>query len=236
MDQEIPAQVEQETAEGTAPVADATPSEKMLPQSKVNDIVRHEKHAAYEKGKREALAGTQSHTQPSNNMGGMQHMSEQQIRLFAAEEAQKQQQKLIDDQTRAFRMQEGQRTANEFMSKMSAAKERLPELDGLMKDVNLADIAHIVQLANGTDNTADVMHDLLDNPSKIAAITTLMQTSPALAQREIARLSSSIKANEKAKDAKDATDPLNQMSHSTVGTDNGSMTLKDLKRVNWLRA
>ncbi len=57
--------------------------------------------------------------------------------------------------------------------------------------------------------------------------------SPNMAQSDIAKLSHSIKANESAaaQAQQSAAAPLSQVKPSTTGADNGSMSVKDYKRL-----
>jgi hypothetical protein len=64
----------------------------------------------------------------------------------------------------------------------------------------------------------------------------LSQSAPLLAQREMHKLSDSIKKNEEAKSQPSVDEPLQPIKHSTVGTDNGSLTVRDLRKQSWLRA
>lgn len=222
MEQEIVADLNQ-----SAP--SVTETEKLVPQSKVNEIIHAKTAAAYEKGRREAQA------QPQSNMGGMPQMTPEHIQKMIAEEAQRQMHELAGAHERQAQEQEAHRIASEFHGKISAGKSRYEDFDNVMQDVDLATMPHIVQLAHATDNTADVMYELAKNPGKIATLTTLAYTNPALARREMNRLSESIKNNQAAAQQKLANEPLNQISPSTVGTDSGSLTLKDLKNASWLR-
>lgn len=214
-----------------------TPQEKLLPQSKVNEIVQREKRDAYEKGRREAGSAETPNTTHSTatNMGGMSQITDERIRQLAAEAAQTQYQNLLNEHKKNADMTEAQRIANEFMGKMESAKTRYSDFDQVVGQLEYREIPHIVHLANTADNTADVMYELASNPSKIATLTMLLQTSPKLAQMEMAKLSHSIKSNLEATKTKTAAEPLSQLPHSAVGTDTGSLTVRDLKKQSWLR-
>lgn len=219
----------------STPVAETT--EKHLPQSQVNEIVQREKRHAYDKGLREAEAKYQSSQNQNQSMGGVpQDISVERIQQLAADAAQKQYQSLIDDHQKTAQMNEAQRVANEFIGKMEQGKAHYSDFDNVVGQLEYKEIPHIVHLANTTDNTADIMYELANNPSKIATLTMLMQTSPKLAQMEMAKLSSSIKKNMEAKSSPQANAPLSQIPHSTVGTDTGKLTVRDYRKQPWLRA
>jgi hypothetical protein len=218
--QNQPLESETEIVE-TQPVA-----EKMLKQSEVNKIAARTKHEAYEKGMRDARAEheRQRQAQPESTMGGMSQMSEDGIRRLIEQEAEKRAHMAI-----------AQKIAGEFQGKMEGAKIKYADFDDVVSDLDLPSIPHLVQWANDLDNTGDIIYDIAKNPSKFANILTLSATAPHLAQKELRKLSDSIKRNEEAKGSQNARDPLSQLKPSTNMTDTGALTVKELRNQPWLR-
>ena len=207
--------------------------EKMLPQSQVNKIAAREARDAYERGKRETLAEIQrqqaqsQQPQQQNQQTAMQGMSEDTIRRMIAEQAQEHANMALANQT-----------ANEFVGKLRAVAPKYEDFDDVIRDLNLPEIPHVVKWANSLDNTAEVMYDIGKNPEKFANILTLAQTSPALAERAMKKLSDSIKRNAQAQSADLPSEPLNQFQSSNLSNANtnvDSMSLNDLKQASWLR-
>jgi len=215
----------------TAPVVEKT-QEKLLKQSEVNDIIGSAKREAYEKGKRESLAEyqkTQAPVQtnsyaPNQTIGGMAQLSDDKIRQLINEESQK-----------MTNMAVAQRIANEFTQKMMAAKDKYPDFEQVVGELNLVDMPQIVNWANSLDNTADVMYELAKYPEKLSSVTVLAYTNPRKATVLLQKLSDSIKQNESALKQPSASEPLSQIKPSTTGTDNGSKTVSDLRKQPWLR-
>lgn len=206
------------------------PSEKLIPQSKVDEIVRHANARVADKVRKE-MSETQS--APTNYPPSIDMET---IRKVAAEEAQKQQAALLKHQNEEMVKQQGNRIANEFISKLEAAKQQYEDFDTVVGGgIPLGAIPNIVQISNSMENTAAVIYELQRNPLKATNLEMLASLNPALARDEMRKLAQSINLNEQAKSAKTPNEPLSQISPSPVGTDNGSLTLKDLKKASWLR-
>lgn len=219
-------------------------NDEMVPKSRVNEIVHKRTAAAYEKGHRDALQTLQVNSpQPQvstpmntgSSMGGMQQFSPDELRKIIAEETHKNNQKLQEENFKQMQQQEGERLAKEFNSKIEAGENKYPELTKKVYGLGLDRIPHIVHIANMMDNTADIMHELAENPGKIGSLHSTYSANPQLALIEMRRLSDSIKANQGASHVKSVNEPLSQINPSTAGTDNGSMSIRDFKKADWLR-
>ncbi len=221
------------SAELVAPSAQKAPvEEKLLNQSRVNEIVGHAKKEAYEKARREVLAEQQQAQAPyqastvpaESSMGGVPSLDENRIRQLINEESQRK-----SDYAMA------EKTAGEFVQKLTSAKEKYPDMDDVASQLNLASVPQLVQWTNGLDNTADVIYNIGKNPSKFANLLTLTTTAPHLAVAELQRLSKSIKDNEAGAQANSPPPPLGQIKPSATGADNGSMGVRDYKKANYLK-
>jgi hypothetical protein len=220
-------------------------AEKMLSQSEVDKLVGKLKHESYEKGLRDAQLKTQadqlalSQIERNNSnyseKESQEHVtdvttdglkSNDQIRQLIREESEKQTQLAI-----------AQRVANEFVQKISAAKDsnKYDDFEEKITQLNLPSIPHIVGWANSLDNTADVLYDIAKDPVKYANVLMLSQTAPHLAVAQLQKLSNSIKENEIAAKQPTAAEPLSQLKPSTTGTNSGTMSVQDLRKQSWLR-
>jgi hypothetical protein len=213
--------------------------ERMFRQADVNKFVGLAKKEGRDKGYAEALQESQrnQYSEPSS-MGGMQQYSIDQLRQIASEEAGKKHQEYMNQAEQHRREALGQQIANDFNSKLSSGKDRYSDFDEKVAPLleDLHNMPHLVLLANGMDNTADVMYDLATNPHKVANLLTLADKSTRLAQLQMQQLSNSIKTNQAASKQPSSREPLSQIKPSTVGIDNGSpKSVKDFKKMSWLR-
>lgn len=199
--------------------------EKMLPQSKVNDLLhkrtsevatKHEK-IGYQRALDE-MKSQQSAQAPQGQIPNQQQQADpEMVRRIIAEE-----------QAKGMHMQ----MANQFLAKLDTPSENEPEdhkdIIEAMKS-SLPNMPEIVHLANTTDNVRDVMVDLRKNPSKLAQLRVLAYTDPSLAREEMQKLSNSIKANRAAANAPKAPDPLSQIKTSSLSMDNGERNSSDYR-------
>lgn len=209
------------------------PSEKLFTQSELEKIVGRTREQVrdeyYNRGKQEALSelNKQQNNQvnTTQNMGGISQLNDNQIDEIV--------EKKLKDRADA---QAANQIAYDFVGKMQAAKDKYSDFEETVAQLNLPAHPHIVYWANSLDNTADVVYDIAKNPEKFAGILMLAQSAPELARRKLSELSNSIKKNEEALKQPNVNEPLSQLRPSSVGTDNGSMKVRDLRRQPWLRA
>ncbi len=208
--------------------------EKMLPVSKVNELIGRAKAKGRESAMGEMeLLRQQQQPQQSNGMGGMQGVSQEQIEALIKQQFEAQQQQQMQSQMQ----QEAQQIAGQYNQRMSS-RDGVPEdFDEVMKDFDPGMYPQIVYLATNTENTPHVMYDLAKNPNKLAAIDYMLSKGDAKgAQAAMMRLARSINDNATAqKDAVDAPNPLSRVSPSLVGTDSGKKTIRDLRKSSFLR-
>lgn len=208
------------TGTQTQVVQDAQ-QEKLLKQSEVDALVGRLKHEAYEKGKRDADVQRQNTSvSPGQSMGGIQQLTEEQVRQMIADEAQKQNQ-----------FNEAKVMLDNFVNQMGTGKSKYSDFDETVARLgNLQNIPHVVKLATETGIAGDVMYELGRNPAKVASLTTLAYINPQLAEDEMKKLSNSIKTNQEALHTPDIAAPLSQIKPSTTaGKDNGSFTVRDFR-------
>ena len=208
-------------------VAPAQNTEKLVPQSKVEEIVRHSNARVAEKARNEALEEYKKNNSSSASLGGMPSVTPDQIRSIIAEENEKHLQSIYDQQA----TQEAQNTIQQFASKLQAAADVYPDFKETVSQIPFSSIPHVVGLANESENTADIIYELGKNPLKMANLNSLAQMNPGLARNEIQKLAASIKLNADAKNAKLPNSPLTQIKASPVNTDNGTMSVKDFRKI-----
>jgi hypothetical protein len=221
--------LQQDIAPPGASTQESQIQEKMLKQSDVNELIGKARHAGYEKGMREAQGSQPQQPPPQSGgqLGGMNQLTEEQVRHMIADEAHKQTQV-----TAAHEL------LNNFAQQMSAGKGKYPEFDETVSSLgDLRDIPHIVELATGTGMAGEVMFELGQNPSKVATLTTLAYMNPQLAKAEMKKLADSIKKNESANELPKVDEPLTQVKPSTVAAkDNGDYSsVKDFRTRPWAR-
>ncbi|WP_339050784.1 hypothetical protein [Rickettsiella endosymbiont of Xylota segnis] len=131
---------------------------------------------------------------------------------------------------------QAQQIAQQFLGKLTAAKDKYPDFEETIANLEVHKFPEVVQLANNYDNTADIMYELGKNPSKAVILKQLAQLNPKMGALEIQRLSDSIKQNQAAKQGPIAHPPLSQLSPSLTKIDNGPVTVSDYRNQAWLRA
>ena len=219
--------------------------ERTFNSATVKKVVEREKAKAYERGKKEALMELQQQQpqqveqqapaqQPMNNgqavgLGGMQQMTPEQVERMIAEKAPQALQQHV-------RQMQKDQMVNTFVQKMQAAEQKYPGLEAELNNLNYDDprIHSFIAMANGMENTGDIMKEVLDNPNKMESLLNMAHNQPYQDQKAMKSLSYSIKTNQTAK-AEEATarDPLSQVkSSTTAGVENQhDMSVKDIQRL-----
>ncbi len=211
--------------------ASPTPSEKLFSQSELDRIVGRTRAEVrdeyYNRGKQDALSQNsrqQPESSPSASMGGINQISPDEI------------DKIVEQKIRERSdAQTANQIAYDFIGKMKSGKDKYSDFEETVAQLNLPAHPQMIYWANSLDNTADVVYEIAKNPEKFASILMLSQTTPELARRKMQELSSSIKKNDEAQKQPHVSEPLSQLKPSTVGMDNGSMTVRDLRKQPWLR-
>lgn len=208
----------------------------------VTKIVQRERAKAYEKGKKEALMDMQQPAQEAQinpsaiaanpvlpqqapQIGGISQLSPDQIRQMVAQEAPR----ALQDHVRSMQQQA---LVNSFVSKMQAAEKKYPGLEQKLNElVDFSTMAPLIPAIDKMENTADIMHELIENPMKMGNLVSLHYSQPKLAEKAIQNLSSSIRMNDEAKVAeKTANEPFSQEKPSlNAGKDDGNMSVSDFK-------
>lgn len=223
-----------EHVDASAPVE----AEKMLPISRVNDLVRGAKLDGARKMQEEleALKRENEQLRQSQSLGGMnraepidpaaiqQQVYDRLVQNMTAQQEAAQQERL---------QQQAEQMAREYHGKLAAGKQLYDDFDTVMSDFSPEAFPQLVFMANQADNTASIMYELAKNPQKLATLSVLAERDPKAAQAMIGKLSSSIKANEQAKaQEQTANEPLSRLQSSPVGQDTGAASsFADFKRM-----
>ena len=204
----------------------------------VADVVKREKQKAFEKGRLAAMqelqAQQQQQTTPQqpSSLGGMAQMSQADIERMIQEQATRATQEHIQSQLAEMKQQQ---MVNSFVQKMQVAEQQYPGLEQELNQLNYSDprIHSFIGMVNDMENTGDIMKEVLDNPHKLSQILSDIQEQPYLAQKNLQKLSASIKQNMNAKaEEAQARDPYAQLKPSpTAGMDNGSMSVSDFRKM-----
>jgi hypothetical protein len=188
---------------------------------------------AYERAKAELAASQNSqNAEPTHNfnnsIGGMQGFNEDKIRQMIAENTQQQLQNQLHEMQQ---MGAWQNTAETFVNRIQAAKEKYPDLEQSLIDLGIAKHTDVVKIANSIENTADVMDHLRKNPEQLFMLSAFVKSGEMeMAKFKMQQLSNSIKANTSASSSPSASQPLSQLKASTIGTDSGEMTQADWRK------
>lgn len=194
-------------------------AEKLFTRDEVAKISNAIKKESYEKARQESLEQSRS-TQTQEQSGISSQLNADMVRQIFNEETQKAALKL-----------EAERIVKEFTQKYEQGKAKYPDFEESVGKLNLQQNAHLVEWANGLDNTSDVLYEMAKHPSKFSNLQMLAATAPALAVQEMISLSKSIKQNEEAVKQEIPPQPLSQVKPGNLRPDNGSMSVTDFKKI-----
>lgn len=221
------------------PTEAAAPIERMLTQSTVNELIGNAKREAAEKAATRAvddykrkLAEDQQYATQSNTAHLPRGLSEEDVkRLAGAELTQK-----MSEMERQFeekkQLEMAERIVNTYRDKIAVGQEKYQDFEAVTSRVNMADFSNVVHLiADHVDNGADVLYHLAQHPGKLDELDRLCERKSQYAVSEMKRLSDSIKANEQAAQVRTSKAPLSQQRHSNTGTESGSLSIADYKKL-----
>lgn len=203
-------------------------TEKMIPQSKVNEIVGAAKKSAYEKAHMDAMSqlkGTQSPVESSNN-GDIKNIVNNQISGYLND--------LYQAQQAEIAKHEAKKTLESLQVKVDAASKKYDDFEEVTKDIPYASFPNLLSASDAFDNSGDLLYHLGKNPSKFRELaSSLSHDNPlrAVAMKELKNLSDSLKNNETAVRKGSSREPLGHIRPSNVVMDSGKkQTITDLRR------
>jgi hypothetical protein len=213
----------------------AVQDERMLPQSKVNELIGQRVKEASEKAAARAVEEyrKQAEAQQSQTYNNTQrYFSEEDIERKANEVLTKRISEFERQTQENNQMAEANRIVDAYKQKIAAGASKYQDFGEVTGAVDMRDFPNFVALlADHADNAADILYDLSKRPSKMDEIERLCERSPKYAISEMKRLSESIKANEAANQQKQSRAPLTQQRPSNTGTDSGPLSIADYKRM-----
>lgn len=207
------------------------PQEKLLKQSEVNDLVGKVRKEAAEKARRDALLELQKQYDTQSNgyqqQGSVDYSNNPQALLQEAKR-----QMALEQQQHV-----NQQVAYDFNDKLQSHSKSNPEFYKIVQELDIGSLPMpIVGILNTVDNIGEVLQDLHErSPEKFFGLVDTIARSPEIGRRRLNNIAADIKANKAASQVKQAPAPLSQIKPSITTTDNGSMTIRDYKKADWLR-
>lgn len=224
------------TPEVSAPEVAHEPQEKMIPQSKVNEIVQSrlakERETLSRKQEQEVQ---QTYQQPASQ-------ETPDIGQAVASEFDKRLAEMQRQQQEAQANAEAQKLIESLQTKIEAAASKYEDFEEVTKEVPYTQFPGLLAASNSVDNAGDVLYHLGKNPSKMRELASSFQpvidpytgqqvANPmaSVAMKELRQLSESMRNNELAKEKGRPGEPLNQIRPSNVKTDSGSSSIRQLR-------
>lgn len=209
--------------------------EKMLTQSKVNEIVGATKKSAYDKAYQDAMSKIEAEKAANASHEAKEQTSPNvpDIGSLVGEEISKHF-KVIEEAQRAKEAEENARaTLDSLKTKVDSAASKYEDFEDVTKDIPYASFPHLLNAADSFDNAGDLLYHLGKNPNKFRELATVFDPSNPMrpvAMKELKSLSDSLKNNEAAMQKNMPRSPLSQVRPSNVGTDKGKLSRADLRR------
>lgn len=212
-------------------------TERMIPQSQVNEIVGNAKREAAERAV-EAYKRQHVQSAPESAQAPQQHdqhsarvTSEDDMKRVAGDEIKRHFSQIEHEAQERANTEAANRIVSMFRDKIVAGKDKFEDFESVTSNVAMQYYPNVVQLlAEHVDNTADVLYHLAKNRDKLYRLESLSAHNSSDAVYEIKRLAESIKSNAESSQMKHANAPLSQQRPSNTGTDSGSLSWSDLKR------
>ena len=239
--------IEQEATPVQEPAGE--PENDMLPRATVSKIVERERQKAIDKTRREVMMEMQQQNQQAEQQPMQQEqapMTQQAPRQnqglggMAPGMTQEQIEQLIMQKAPEALMQQvnehRQKTmVDSFVNKMQVAEQKYPGLEEKLSRLNYNDPAmhSLIEMANGLENTGDVINELVSNPNKMIQVLAGIREQPYLGQETLNSLSGSIKLNQDAlAENAQARDPMSQLKPSANAglADSSQLSIRDLQR------
>lgn len=208
------------------------PEEKVFTQSEVNKIVGARAHDAAEKARRETARQFEERMKDINHSSPSSVDNEDIERRIESKVQANLQKRLQEEEARrAEAMVRG--VADKYTSSImdKDLKSRYQDVDEVMGDFNARAYPNLIYLATMEENTGELMYHLAQDLVKASQFDELARRDPNGAAKALKKFSKSILQNIDAKQsAKKAQEPLSRMRPTTVGADNGPMTVNDWKK------
>jgi len=206
-------------------------TEKMVPQSQVNEIVGNAKREAAERAV-EAFKRQQVQAPSEQPQNSQRNMSDDDIARVTDDRIKQHFTKIEQEAQDRANVDAANRIVGMFRDKVQAGKEKFDDFETVTSNVAMQYYPNVVQLlAEHVDNAADVLYHLAHNRDKLYRLESLSSHNASDGIFEIKRLANSIKSNDEGSNVKNAKEPLSQQKPSNTGTDSGAtLSMADLKR------
>jgi len=204
------------------------PSEQMVPQSKVNELVGIAKKKAYEKALKELEAQQRNNMQQQEEVqpdAQTQVDTDNVIAEKAREAAAREFEELRAKQLREEFYQS-------FAGKLKSTKDDVEDFDQKVDGFDFNKYQAEMYLANQFPDTARIVSILAQDPEKLSRIRFALTNEDAdLAYKLMQNLQTSIDANKEAQRNKaNVAEPLDRLKPSqNAGGDGGDLTVRDYK-------
>lgn len=214
-------------------------NEKMVPQSQVNKIIKQRTYEAIQ-AKRELEEKHQKEIEALKAQKQQARNEEVPREVDANAIYQQVQEKFNEEMRQRQIKEEMDRVATNYLSKMEQAKndKAYEDFEEITKDFDPTAFPQLTYLVSGIDNAADIIYEIMRNPSKLAELDSLAIKSPKLAQARLLKLSRSISENKQAKAEESSYNvaaPLDRLQASRISGSNDKMSISDLRNLPWLR-
>lgn len=231
---------ENQGANSVAPI-----EEKMVPQSKVNELVGQTRVETRQKVLEElakiqgnvpqavAQAPVMQGAQPiyHDPISSNPQSSSQDLNTLLNQKFTEFQQRQQQEQLQYAQMMHAQEVAKNAFSKLDEVEKSNPGAkETILKNIPFDTAAGVYAEAAKLPNGGQVLLDLSNNPTKLLTMAEMINKFPNLAQQEFARLSGALSTADQKPNL--PQEPLSQSKPSATGAPgNGSLSLSDLKRL-----
>ena len=215
-------------AEVSAPTQAEKTDEKMLAQSRVNELIAKAKRDAHQKGYDAAL-NSMSTTAPTPVSNVQAQAPAQQQQSADPNMEQMIAQQVQHAQQQAVLQAQHNNMVTQLAAKIQDAQARHPDFDEVTSRYDFTQHPELLMAANAHTNAGDILYNLAKNPSKLGQIVSTKHDA-GLTNMQLAELAQGLQQNQDGTSQKLPQEPLSQATSSNVGADNGKISMSDLKR------
>lgn len=216
-------------------------TERMVPQSKVDNIVHGIKAEAREKLERERAAweqqlAMQSQVDSSTTPSAAPELSEVEaealLKAYIEEETtaavQKAKEQEEKQRTDAQSKADAEKLEKKLLEEMYAAAPEYENYETVVGRLNSAKLSGLIKEVGSLSDCGHLLYHLGENPTMVANLNNLLDLNPALARVELQNLASKVSKTRNVK-SKKVAEPLSPISASSLGTSNGLPDIRDIK-------
>jgi hypothetical protein len=210
-------------------------TERMLPQSTVNELIGNAKREAAEKAAARAVEEYKRNQQSSSQQNlSNSGLTAEDVNRLASEVIDKKRLEYEKEAQEKAYIQAANNIVKAYEQKINAGRDKYQDFDEVTGSVNMGKYPYMVQLiTEHVDNAADILYNLAQRRSELAKLERMCKDDLIDdAIYDIKRLSKSLKDNEEAAQIKNSKTPLSQQRPSNTGTDSGAtLSVRDYKKL-----